>query len=1016
MANEEQGKDIEYDMPYDEYLKQQSSGSTTRSDSKESSAESSDKGHSGGGSKNRAAKDDNYLSENEMNNRALSEDNAPRANPSVVTSEEQSESEDTASSGKTGLVGSIKNGISNIFTGGMNAIKSAFAVGASKAEALASTYNVSVKTAAVAMLLTGGISLSSIGALLFSMNGSTNVAAMSSYDDCRMTDGKYVINELYEMQSEEDKFNYARTIYRALASPEITGNFKDRSSALDLVQHDLYLADVVSSETYHDVKQENMVDLTGNTLPLSDEVIFGIISNGYAESGLTPESYECNYWVGPKLNDADTKDLVLSQTHHRQWDTFVERMFELYGDTLAGGVSLNQDGYKYIDHYGDEHYYPGVGVWAWTGQRAYALQSFCDYFENPYDENLDDHNDAMYTLDGQLAFLLEENSVLFKHEYPTSPAAVKAVLLDPKVDLPGLAAQVRDDMTEAELCEILIAAGSAYETHFWCEDHNTFHNVRDYFGCLSEYAYDQPAPNNLSHQKDLLPIARERWKSVVAGCLSVRYVTFAEWAVTETTHYDTYHYSYFPTTYPNWDPENPFLWYYCARMEVAVNENGKYNLDHDPYGTLEEFKNFSAEVVARDRFGRAIADKDTQVEGGNEMVFDGDNVILESKRYPNSNGAAARLKRQSDCLWDLEDTYTDGACGGYVSQIRAKTFSVVWEGCPTAWLEAHFDQADDYFQSWMGHKVEPMRFPEKWPIDDNWAKQICELYDYNDFSNYRLRYMYADLGTNNCGDVFDNSDIATTAVEMAWPEGYKDLATENSDLIGEDDAYLRKLCTELYCAVRDIVIPDDILTSYSSCDRGVSTVVRACGADDFMPYAFAKNLLYYCKAAAGVSQSEYNSMPDAAKIAKLPLDTEGNGRWECISQNVTTADLDRLQPGDLLLSEEHVVIFVGPDAVKAKWPSLCLDFDTEAKYAVVHSSRGTPDDVRTDDVSSRGLMCQLDGSFVAGGGYWAFRCTNINSDSGRGRWAVNAVKNYLSSLERGIIRNSIYYAQKESYE
>ena len=106
------------------------------------------------------------------------------------------------------------------------------------------------------------------------------------------------------------------------------------------------------------------------------------------------------------------------------------------------------------------------------------------------------------------------------------------------------------------------------------------------------------------------------------------------------------------------------------------------------------------------------------------------------------------------------------------------------------------------------------------------------------------------------------------------------------------------------------------------------------------------------------------------------------------------------------------MIFVGSDAVKAKWPSLCKDFDTEAKYAVVHSSRGTVDEVKSDAISSRGLMCQLNGSFVADGGYWAFRCTNVNSDSGRGRWAVNSVKNHLSSLERGIIKNSMYYAQE----
>lgn len=161
-----------------------------------------------------------------------------------------------------------------------------------------------------------------------------------------------------------------------------------------------------------------------------DEQILGMIMAASAESNIDPSTYEMNYKVGTVESDANpstgllahdsSKDHILSGTHHTQWNAYCKRMFAIYAEE---GISINKDAYKYTDELGNSeyaagadaytdpsdlsNYYPGVGLWQWTGQRGYNLHFFANHLADGTDADGDGANDAMYTLNVQIAYLVE---------------------------------------------------------------------------------------------------------------------------------------------------------------------------------------------------------------------------------------------------------------------------------------------------------------------------------------------------------------------------------------------------------------------------------------------------------------------------------------------------------------------------------------------------------------------------------------------------------------------------------
>ena len=273
-----------------------------------------------------------------------------------------------ASGAVTGATGALKGLFGGMLGGGISAIKGLFKSLGGKAKSTANQLGMPVQAVVAVFSLVTGISAAS----LFAMFGGSPDFHITSdpMDDCIMEQYKWKQNQEYKPLANND--GSAKAIYEMLASSSVKFN---------------------------------------------NEAIAGMLSNGMAESSLSASCFEMDYLAG----SGEGSDMTLARTHHRNWDVYCSQMFDLYS---AEGLSINEDAYKYNEIVGTyeqrvgkesggtvvgTHYYPGIGIFQWTGPRAYHLQEFSDTLDNPVDNNLDGHNDAMYTMKCQLAFLLEEN-------------------------------------------------------------------------------------------------------------------------------------------------------------------------------------------------------------------------------------------------------------------------------------------------------------------------------------------------------------------------------------------------------------------------------------------------------------------------------------------------------------------------------------------------------------------------------------------------------------------------------
>lgn len=449
------------------------------------------------------------------------------------------------------------------------------------------------KTGLTAIMKQFGISGKAAGLIVTFLCSSTAAALFfgqpktanydNTVDDCIVDSNLMVYNEKYEFPEQEEKDGYARAMYRILASKEITKRWVDDDDcktstglfyfpALETAEEPVLDEDgnpvldadgnpqmqpVMVKKPVLNEDGTPQVDADGNPVmteeeeklskAFSTEAIIGMISNADAESSLSPDSYEMNYRVGPQ-EDESKEDSILSTFHHYNWDIYCERMFEKYS---GDGVGINQDGYKYKVRVGkefldEEHYYVGMGLWGWTGPLAYELQEFCDTFDDPWEMNGDGHNDAMYTMSGQLAFLLYSEDwfdYLKSSEVgkPTEAGTLKRF----EVKVPSAGA------IEGIFGEI----AGLLDVELTCEDEDgntvSLDDMNLYQLCAKmreiEAAWESAWLNYTDEDqlKELEKI-REKWDEMVDGCLTDETVTVKEWAALNEIYYEVHYWCYFP--------------------------------------------------------------------------------------------------------------------------------------------------------------------------------------------------------------------------------------------------------------------------------------------------------------------------------------------------------------------------------------------------------------------------------------------------------------------------------------
>lgn len=302
---------------------------------------------------------------------------------------------------------------------------------------------------------------------------------------------------------------------------------------------------------------------------------------------------------------------------------------------------------------------------------------------------------------------------------------------------------------------------------------------------------------------------------------------------------------------------------------------------------------------------------------------------------------------------------------GQASRISAREYTDVWEGNDSAvFLNNHskFGSAVHYAFKMLS---------DTWGSDNKGSDSILDMW-YENMSTAPVQTWWRSFYRNYCNDgSVAFGGIAECAVSWAWLQGHDDTATVHDTGPRLDGGQYKKTrCTELYVGVKDLMetIPTTEPTPglYSSCDRGVCTAVHASGADDGFPWG------------AAVGQYDY---------------AMASGKWEDLGP-VTASSFDSLEPGDLLLSPHHVIVFVGGEYAAKKWPSEVSESD--GKYGVVHSS------LSSSIQHSRGPRYDPDGrTCVSSGDFRAFRLSGEPDSNSACRAALEAAESTLSGLDDG---------------
>lgn len=238
----------------------------------------------------------------------------------------------------------------------------------------------------------------------------------------------------------------------------------------------------------------------------------------------------------------------------------------------------------------------------------------------------------------------------------------------------------------------------------------------------------------------------------------------------------------------------------------------------------------------------------------------------------------------------------------------ARYFSQYWEGNTSNGWEERQSSATSWYEQ-LG----------SWSADSTYGNSVIAMAE-------RLGATATDNNVakkkSNCAKTInaDNSSIANAAVSYAYET--QDEGRGNNG-------------TELYQRVHDAIWGSGDI--YQSCDRGVATAVRWSGSDDTYP--------------AGATGTQ---------LAYL-LSSE---KWEKVGSSGSLT-MEDLLPGDVFCLDGHTFLYVGTDAVKAKYPDSNGD-SVSASYQ--ERSPGVGNDA--SDIINR-----MNGQdWIGRGEYQVFRC------------------------------------------
>lgn len=908
-----------------------------------------------------------------------------------------------------GAIGGAASGLKNALMGGFGGLLSALKGSAGKAKAgvgnIASNLNLPVQIVAIVLSVITGGSVVSIFSIM--ANNRNDIAKYSDYSNCNKME---MIDEYKGVNGKGDHWTIssaqgaAKSIYTALsATDSIT--FKSRM---------------------WDAGAEQWVDteVTNDGFGFSDEVIAGMISNAYGESKVRADCYEMDYFVHDLSEKnaageyfrkvgynyaAGDSDYVLANNHHVNWNNYVNRMFELYG---ASGMSINEDGYKWDSKSGMPMFsdvavsglnglYPGVGLWQWTGQRAYDLSRFANIQPNPVDTDQDGVHDTMYTLNCQLAFLYLENYGNFT-SYGVSESGVLAWGREQTYSFYG---------------NLGTNDGFAYKNLSYSVGDDSFSSTGSNLD-TRDNVFKGQSETNVDDEKDT-------WNPDLDDNTIIRFPKFVvkldgnivvgdgsgdearnqsnnTGKIADWTGYGQSLSTYM--TYEDNQVKERFAVgsQYEAEQEITANialatmYNGLDDKGYWSVTAVDELAGGDAKYRITAQSSNGAGEGNPSREGNDIRVgreFNDKELYLlqslyevkqysESETFTNDNGTPL----------DPTDDYEDTQWYHVVALVLLKD-SVESTGVDDEWQSLHNDMSSmegenakyiardlrvaagaesaaecalQFYNKWEGLEgnIELLRSHTKmagsfyilmqtdgWESNNEYAHSILNMVDDN-LTSAELSNMYASYVNMDCDELSVGFEgIAEAAVSWAWPKDttWYDINDESTMDAGGNCYKLTK-CTELYVAVKDVVEPEDVGKYYSSCCRAVSTAVRASGADDDMELGGAKEILNYCR-----------THPD---------------KWENIGMINSKAFLATLQPGDLLLSEGHVMIFVGPDLPLEKWPGGAGEL-TDCTYAAVHASRSS------SLADSRGPRCDNSCEWLVSDSkvWYAYRCVSYESSS-----------------------------------
>lgn len=467
----------------------------------------------------------------------------------------------------------IEKGIKNIASSVTSVVATPAAVATKAFKSLAGMMGISSKAVAITISVLGS---ATVGSFLLGAGNSTTNTFGTVYADCLESTDNLTYNDPYVWPIQEERDDWAHAIWRVLGSREITRLWTNDSSVKEPAGYAGKLhrkwgsagggggsgSGDDPSKFYMLVDKD--VDDDGNIIDdsglfnrgFSIEAAIGFIACADCEGGVRANGYEGNYLVGPETDDGFGGDPDLSKNHHYNWDLYVDALAGAYSKSsnpIAKDAAENMKeggAYEYTDQNTEEkHKYPGVGLIGFTGAHAYELQEFCDTMATPWDMDGDRHNDAMYTLTGQLLFMIYEDDWL---RYVTSTGSGFGICVSNRLN------HVSEVKENGEFFKLEVPQGSV-SGDFTAIGHPELSNPTTLDEiCRSmylregqnerwknSYGSDVNAYSCKEEEKELFNVRLE-WEKKVTDIMNPKSVTFLEWGVFNTVNYDYNIWCYYP--------------------------------------------------------------------------------------------------------------------------------------------------------------------------------------------------------------------------------------------------------------------------------------------------------------------------------------------------------------------------------------------------------------------------------------------------------------------------------------